>query len=300
MNIFILILIFATYAQTWNLLAGFTGIVSLGHYGIFGVGAYAYGLLAYYFNLNMLFGFVAGGVSSIILGLVAGIISLRIRGAYFALATLAIAEAVRLIVLNLEFTRGGLGVPIKLPPSFNIGNFIVDFHSKIPYYYIALIMTFITFYLANTLIISRHGFKLSMIKEDEVAAASIGLNVFKVKLLVVILCSFICGIAGAFYAQYLQYIDASTDPGGVLSPAMGFDAILITVSGGLGTICGPIFGSVIRVLLSEVFRVYLKFAYGVDQVIFAALLIVIMIFLSKGVWGSFKEKFLPRLKMFRV
>jgi branched-chain amino acid transport system permease protein len=297
MHILIIILIFATFGQTWNMLAGFAGQLSLGQHLFFGIGAYTFALIIYYvdwFKTNPWPALFLGGLLSMLIGLPIGIICFRLRGAYFALSTLAASEVMRLIILNAQFTFAGQGVVIPSPPTVQLGIFTIDFRSKIPYYYIALIIMLAVFYLVNLINRSRIGFKLLTIREDEDTAATLGISPFKMKVFALIVSTSLAGITGALYAQYISYIDALTDPGGVLAPWTGLDAILISLIGGIGTVLGPIFGAIIRMGLGELLRVIFGWATGIDLLTFGLLLMFIVLFLRKGIWGFVKERMQAR------
>lgn len=293
MHILVVILIYATLGQTWNILAGFAGQVSLGHNAFFGVGAYTLGLLVYYldsFKASPWPALFVGGFLSLLVGLGIGAVCFRLRGAYFALSTLAASEVVRLIILNSDFTLGGLGIVIPAPPTIQLGIFAIDFRTKTPYYYISLIIMLVVFYVTQALVKSRFGFKLLTIREDEDAASTIGVSPFTMKLLAISISTFIAGILGALYAVYISYIDATPDPGGVLSPMTGLDAILVGLIGGIGTVLGPLIGAIIRIGLGELLRVYFGRVAGADLLTFGLILVLCIMFLRKGIWGSVMER----------
>lgn len=296
MHILIVVLIFASLAQSWNMLAGFAGQPSLGHNVFFGIGAYTLGLLVYYidfFKANPWIALILGGfVSAFLIGLPIGTICFRLRGIYFAFATLVSSEIIRIIILNSEFTLAGLGVIIPVPPPIQFGDFVINFRSKIPYYYIVLALTFIIFISTHLIVKSHIGFKLLTIREDEDAALSIGVNSFKAKLFAMLVSSFFAGIAGALYASYMSYIDPSPDPGGVLSTATGLDVIIVGILGGIGTVVGPLIGALIRYPLGEYLRVTFGFTAGLDLMIFGIILVVIIILFPGGVWKFISEKIL--------
>jgi len=290
MHVFIVVLTFAIFAQAWNILAGFAGQISLGHQAFFGLGAYVSALLVYYLNLNPWSTLIIAGIFTSIFSIFFGAISFRLRGPYFLLTTFSLAEIIRLIILNIpEVTRGALGIIIPVPQPVNIGGFLVNFRSKLPYYYIALTILFLTFFWAKKIDESDYGFKLKMLREDEDAAASLGVNTFRVKLFALMISTFISGLIGAFYAQYILYIDPSSDPGGVLSPRTGFDAILICTLGGRGTILGPLIGAFIRYGLGEWIRITFGMVAGLETIVFGVFLVIIIVFMPQGIWFHFEK-----------
>ncbi|MEM0049674.1 MAG: branched-chain amino acid ABC transporter permease [Candidatus Bathyarchaeia archaeon] len=292
-HILTLVLLFAAFSQTWNLLAGYAGQPSLGHAAFFGTGAYTTGILTFYlafFKENPWPALFIGGIIGATIGLAIGAICFRLRGPYFALATLATAEVIRLLVLNSEFTRGGLGIVIPSPPPVSFFSFTIDFHEKLPYYYILLAIAIVLFSLMYIISKSRYGLMFQAIREDEDAAMALGVNAYRIKLLAMFICSFASGFIGALYALYITYIDPSMDPGGVLSLFTSIDPVLITIIGGAGTIIGPLIGSFIRIGVGEYLRITLGFRAGMDLILFGAIFMIIFFFARKGIWGFVKEK----------
>ncbi len=293
LHVVILIIIFATLAQSWNLTAGYAGQSSLGHAAFFGMGAYTVGILTLYiefFRLSPLSGFILGGVIGSLIGLAIGFICFRLRGPYFALATLATTEVIRLIVGNTAFTGGALGISIARSQPLITPLFVIEFTEKLPYYYISLILMIASFYVVYVLSKSRYGLLLQSIREDEDASNSLGVNSFRLKLLAIFISSFIAGVAGGLYAVYISYIDPSMEPGGVLTLFTSIEPILITIIGGAGTILGPLIGSLIRVGVGEYLRVLFGWRAGMDLVVFGALFIIIFFLARKGIWGLLKAK----------
>ncbi|MEM1586899.1 MAG: branched-chain amino acid ABC transporter permease [Candidatus Bathyarchaeia archaeon] len=292
-HVLTLVLLFAAFSQTWNLLSGYAGQPSLGHAAYFGIGAYTMGLLTFYtefFKVNPWPALFIGGITGALIGLAIGAICFRLRGPYFALATLATTEVIRLLVLNSEFTRGGLGIIIPSPPPTSLLSLTIDFHEKLPFYYISLVIAIVIFSLIYAISKSRYGLMFQAIREDEDAAMTLGVNAYRIKLLAMFICSFASGFIGALYAIYISYIDPSMEPGGVLSLFTSIDPVLITIIGGAGTIIGPLIGSFIRIGAGEYLRVTFGFKAGMDLILFGAIFMIIFFFARKGIWGLIKEK----------
>lgn len=293
MHILILMLMFATLAQSWNLIAGYAGQSSLGHAAFFGMGGYTLGVLVFYteyFRVSPWPALIVGGFVSSLIGLAIGAICFRVRGPYFALATLASTEVIRLIVMNTGFTQGAMGISIPRPSPISTPFFVLDFTEKLPYYYISFVVMIVSFAIVWYLSKSRYGLLLQSIREDEDAASTLGVNPFRIKLLAIFVSSFIAGVAGALYAVYIAYIDPSMEPGGVLSLFTSIEPVLITTIGGAQTIIGPMIGSLIRIGLGEYLRVSFGFRAGMDLVVFGAIFIVIFFLARKGIWGLVKMK----------
>jgi branched-chain amino acid transport system permease protein len=290
-QVLVLILIFATLAQAWNLLAGYTGQPSLGHATFFGSGAYTLALLTFYvgfFRYNPWPAIFIGGFIASIVGLAVGALCFRLRGPYFALATLAITEVIRLIVANTDFTQGALGVVVPTPPKVETPLFTIDFTEKLPYYYIALAIMLVSTYVVYAISKSRYGLMLQSIRDDEDATVSLGVNTFRLKMMAIFISAFMAGAAGALYAVFISYIDPSLDPGGVLTLFTSIDPILMTIIGGVGTIIGPIIGAAIKVGLGEYLRVTFGWKAGLDLVVFGAIFIAIFFVARRGIWGVVK------------
>jgi len=293
LHIIILILLFSALAQSWNLLAGYAGQPSLGHALFFGMGAYTSGLLTLhteYFKINPWPSLILGGFVGALLGIAIGAVCFRLRGPYFALATLAATEVARLIVMNSEFTNGAVGITIRVPPPITTPFFTIDFTEKLPYYYFSLVIVIISFYVVYILSNSRYGLLLRSIRDDEDAAMTLGVNSFRLKLFTMFISGFIAGTVGALYAIYISYIDPALDPGGVLTLFTSIEPVLITIIGGAATIIGPLIGSVIRIGVGEYLRVLFGWRAGMDLIFFGLIFLIIFFLARKGIWGVVKSR----------
>lgn len=257
---------FALIASGWNLLAGYAGQFSMAPATFAMIGAYTTGLLAYHWHVPPRIGIPAAVVASGVVGLVLGRIVLRLRGPYLALTTLSFAEIMRLVVGNsYDFTRGdlGLGVPGLLA-------------SRVAFYYVflgALVVVQVGLFL---LLRSQAGFYLRAIRDDEVAAASRGVNTVLWKTVAFAVSTAVAGLAGALYAHFSQLV----------SPELGLVGqtglvISMVVIGGMGSLVGPIAGAFLVYLASEALRA----AGGVQLIVFAALVILFARFFREGLWG---------------
>jgi branched-chain amino acid transport system permease protein len=250
LNIFLLIFLFAYWGQCWNILGGYAGQLSLGHAGYVGVGAYTSSLLYVNFGLSPWIGMVAGMGLAGLFGFIIGSLSFRYRlsGPFFALATIAFAELIRLTTQHLEFTGGALGVLIPLS-----GDSFWDFQftEKAPYYYISLAMMIAVTALVFWISRSRLGYHLHAVRQDEQAAAAIGIDTTRTKLIATTLSAALTGAGGTFYAQYTQYIV----PDDIITVALSVEIILRTIFGGSATVFGPIVGSFVLTPVAEATRV---------------------------------------------
>jgi len=293
LHVMVLIFLFAALAQSWNLLAGYAGQPSLGHALFFGMGAYTTGILTLhtqYFKINPWPSLILGGFVGALLGVALGAICFRLRGPYFALATISATEVVRLIVMNSEFTGGALGITIRVPPPISTPFFTIDFSEKLPYYYITFILMIVFFYVVYSISNSRYGLLLRSIRDDEDAAMTLGVNAFRLKLFTMFISGFMAGVLGALYAIYISYIDPSLDPGGVLTLFTSIEPVIITIIGGAATIIGPFIGSVIRIGVGEYLRVIFGWRAGMDLIFVGFIFLLVFFLARKGIWGLIRSR----------
>ncbi len=250
LNVFLLIFLFGYWGQCWNILGGYAGQLSLGHAAYVGVGAYTSTLLYVNFGVSPWIGMVAGAGIAGAFGFFIGFLSFhyRLSGPYFALATIAFAELVRLSVLHLEFTGGSLGVLIPLSDD-SFWKF--QFTDKAPYYYIALAMMVAVTALVYWIARSRLGYYLHAVRQDEHAAAAIGIDTTRYKLIATTLSAALTGAGGTFYAQYAQYIV----PDDLIAISLSVEIILRTIFGGAATVFGPVIGSFLLTPIAEATRI---------------------------------------------
>lgn len=251
-------------AVSLNLITGFTGQFSLGHAGFMSIGAYACALitLRYPSVLGFIAGVLVGASMAALVGAVVGLPTLRLRGDYLAIATLGMAEIIRVVFLNLDITNGAAGL------------------SGIPQYVNWLwlfIFTAGTVVLITNFINSSHGRACISMREDEIAAEAMGINSTKYKVTAFVLGAFFAGIAGALHSSYFYFI--KPDMFGFLK---SIDILVIVVFGGLGSISGSIIAAILLALIST----YLQSFPELRMVIYSVMLVVIMIFRPQGLMGS--------------
>ncbi|MFH0788333.1 MAG: branched-chain amino acid ABC transporter permease [Pseudomonadota bacterium] len=288
-HLMILILMWVIIGSSWNLLAGYTGQVSFGHAAFFGIGAYTAGILNTKLGLSPWWGMLFGGWSAVILGILIGYLCFRLRGPYFALATLASGEILRLVANNwVDFTEGMVGIMI-----------IQTFSSKLPYFYIALSIAAACVWTIHSVINSKWGYYFISIREDQDAAESLGISATFYKNISLIISAFFTGTVGAFYMNYMGFID----PGVVFSlHDISIQAILVGIIGGVATIWGPAVGALVMVVIQELFRTSL-FGMGPSWIshghalAFGILVVLTILFLSNGLvgdWNKIKKIFLRK------
>jgi branched-chain amino acid transport system permease protein len=267
-------------AVSLNLVTGFTGQFSLGHAGFMSIGAYCCAII----NLEMnstggfLWGTLVGALAATVVGILIGIPTLRLKGDYLAIATLGMAEIIRVIFLNLEITNGAAGL-----------NGIPRFANWTWLYF----FTAITVLLINNFIRSSYGRACISIREDEIAAESMGINTTKYKVVAFAIGAFFAGVGGALYSSYFYFL--KPDLFGFLK---SIDILVIVVLGGMGSITG----SVIAAILLAVLTAFLQSFTAVRMIVYALLLVVIMIFRPQGLMGTkeIKDLFKFRKKDERI
>lgn len=283
MHILILVIMWSVIGMAWNLLGGYCGQVSFGHAAFFGVGAYTAGILYNKLGSSAWWGLPLSIVVVTIFALVIGYICLRLKGPFFALGTLAMGVILRVTAENLTtLTEGDLGIMLK-------ERTWVD---KIWYFYIILVIAIIAFYLVKVVIESKLGYYFVAIREDQDAAESLGINTTFYKTIALCLSAAITGLAGAFYTNYMGYID----PKIVFAlHDISIVTIMVVMVGGVATYWGPFVGAIIMVFLAELIRTIPKLG-AAHHTFFGVLLILIIIFLPNGITGDTQK--LKRLLRF--
>jgi branched-chain amino acid transport system permease protein len=282
-NIAILILMAAQTGVAWNILGGYAGQVSLGHVAFYGIGAYTSTLLFAQFGVNPWLGMLSGGVVAALVSLLVGWPCFRLKGHYFTMATIAVAEIVQVIFTNWDFAGAAVGLTI---PMDRQGWSAFVFASKLPYYYIALGLLVLTL-LANFAIERSYlGYYFRAIKDEPDAARSLGVQLGKYKQIAFVASSFLTALGGSFYAQKELYID----PPSVLGTGLSIKMALVSILGGIGSLSGPVIGAAVLTTIDEVTRsAFGGSGRGTDLVIYAALIIVIAVYYPTGVVGWFRN-----------
>lgn len=287
-HVMIMALLYGFLAAAWNILGGFVGYVSFGHALFFGMGAYTVAVLGKNFAVNPWLGFVTCaligmGVASIIAfpSFQAGL-----KGHYFAIATWAVAEVVRVLFMNWMYVGGATGIMIPLTDPKLI-NFQYQ-TAKIPYYYIILAMLVLQTSFIFILKKSKIGFYFRAINSNEKAAESIGIDTTYYKHLAYYISAALVAMGGAFFAQYQLYFDPPT----VFDVSVSMKMILPAILGGVGTISGPLIGAAIMIPLEQFLRAYLGGAGGgINFIIFGTLIVVVVVFRPKGMMDFISKLF---------
>lgn len=309
LHMMILIFINVTVGSAWNIIGGYTGQYSVGHAAYFGAGAYTVMMLLQFRQVAPWWGVWAGAAVSVLVALIIGSICFRLRGPYFVLASIAVAEIFRVSALNLkDITNGAEGILVtEIPPLVIGGRLITDWVSKVPFYYAGLSFALIVILVSWLVRRSKLGYFFQAIREDQDAAHSLGISLTLYKNAALILSAIFTALAGSLYAIYVGFIDPST----VLGLDLSVQIVMIAIIGGIGTIGGPIVGALVLVPLAEALRsnvitdaliriglvseesaagAFLKEHLSQAHVlIYGILVVIVILFMPEGVLGFAKK-----------
>jgi len=292
LHLFIMIFMHAVMAQSWNVIAGFSGQISLGHGAFFGIGAYAtsffymeYGITPW---ISIFFGMFISGFFAVLIG----IPMLRLSGHYFAIATLLIGISFQVVFQRWDLVGAASGLWVTMTPEDSW--IALQFHkSKLPYYYIFLVFFLISFFAVWVLSRSKLGYRLRAVRDDPQAALSLCINVSNYKIIAYVISAMIMAPMGSLFAQYILIID----PDRVFNIEISIIVLLITVLGGIGNVWGPIIGASILIPISEYSRIYLGGTGGaVDLILYGLILMIICVFRPNGLISFIPKDILERKK----
>jgi branched-chain amino acid transport system permease protein len=258
-NLFML----AALAESWNIIGGFTGYASFGNVAFFGIGAYTTGVLLTVADVPFALALPAGGLLAMLFAALIGVPILRLKGHYFAIATLGVAETMREIVYNLGITGGGSGLTMPITKS------------PLPFFYLMLgilaAATAVNWWLSA----SRFGYGLIAIREDEDAAAAMGINTALYKTIAFAMSGGFAGLVGGVFAYWITFID----PEGVFKVITTIQMIIMAVFGGMGTVVGPLLGALVLASISEVLSTHLV---SLAELSNGVIVILVVLFMPKG------------------
>ena len=292
LHILIMTGIFIIAAMSLNLLLGYTGQLSLGHVAFFGIGAYTSSLVSLGFEVHLLpawrvalepkpvwLGMLCGIGAAAVCGWVIGKVSFKVRGAYFVIVTVSFAEVIRLVALNwVELTQGPMA--LNNIPVLRLGIpgwFEFAFLRKPANYYLVLMVGIVAYVLIRRLVNSRAGRAMIALRENEPLAASVGIDVTAYLVLATFVSAGIAGAAGALYAHYVRIVDPD-----VFSFIYTVTMVIMVISGGKGTLTGPIVGGLIFGLLPETLRAF-SIPPEIQWVLYGVLMILVVYFLPEGI-----------------
>lgn len=247
----VLLFLAVLMGSAWNVIGGYAGQYSVGHSAFFGTGAYAAVLLWERFHLAPWWGLPVAMVCATAVALVVGSITFRLRGPYFVLASIAVAEIVRLAALHFRgLTHGAEGFVIADVPTLHLPGVEISFAGKRPFYYLTLLLAVLAVAVSRAVLHSRLGYQLLAIRDDQDAAHSLGIPLSRTKNLALGISAALTGMAGAVFVGYLRFID----PASAFGIDVSIQMVLICILGGIGTVEGPIIGAVLLIPVSEVLR----------------------------------------------
>lgn len=266
------IFLYITLGEMWNLLSGFTGMTSLGQQAFIGVAGYTVCVTSNYWGMPLGVGLLIGIIVSGVLSFILSFILFRMRGMYFAIATWVVAEAVCVWFKSWGFVNMGGGMSVKASP----------YPSTAAIYLMALTVCVIALVVVYLLLRTKTGLGLTAMRDDTDAASSVGVNIFKSKLLVYIIAAVFCALAGGvfFISKGTIYPDSGFDIGWTVA------LVFIVIVGGIGTVAGPIVGAIIYVFLDE----YLAHYPGWSNIILGFIAILVILFLPDGIMGTLQKK----------
>jgi len=280
LDICIRVLLFSFIGVAWNLMGGYAKQLSLGHAAYFGLGAYTSSLLLIDYDVSPWIGMLAGGVVAALASLPIGALCFRLRGPYFAIATIATAQVLMLLFLKFrDFAWGAEGITM---PNLGDAPLMMQFDGKAPYYYIALALLALGLLVTWWIERSWVGYYLVAIGEDEDAAEAVGVNAARIKRDIYMLSAFLTALAGTFYVQYIYFIDPNT----AFSFNVSVEAALVSIVGGIGTLWGPVLGTVLLETTSALLQSWLGSGRGgVQLTIYSLILMAVILWRPTGLIG---------------
>jgi branched-chain amino acid transport system permease protein len=283
MNVVILTILFAFAAQSWNILGGYCGQVSLGHGLYFGLGAYVTFVLLSKFSVSPWIGIPAGGLLSALLAYAISWPFARMKGHYYTIATIVVAEAALVLITNWEFVGGALGIQLPYGPdswaTLQFGR------NKNPYFYVALSLAMSAWLICWFIEDSRAGYWWRAVTSNPEAAQSLGVNVLRSKMAASAVSGALTAVAGGIYGLFVSYIDPSSVMGFQISLLIALPSVL----GGIGTLWGPALGALILIPIGEVTRSYAGgTGSGLNLAIYGVLLLGISLLRPEGLVSLFR------------
>lgn len=275
-DIAVMTFLWAGLATSWNLYSGYCKRLSIGHAAFLGIGAYTSTLLYLNFGISPWIGMLAGGAISAVAALILGGTTLRLKGTFFVLSTIAFAEILKVMTItSKEITEGALGLMIPFQPSFM--NMI--YTGKIPYAILTWIYMIAVLFISVKLERSKLGYSLIALGENQEAAENLGVDSTKTMLVAFVMSAILTSFGGTLFAQYVMFIE----PTSVMSLSNSINFILLAIAGGLGTAFGPMIGSFILTPVSNLLRGYLAGVSGLHGLILGLVLIIVLLYRPDGI-----------------
>ncbi|AEC01351.1 branched-chain amino acid ABC transporter permease [Parasphaerochaeta coccoides] len=280
LRIAILCLMYCMLAVSLNLMSGILGQISFGHAAFWGIGAYTAAILAKNHGWNNVGVLIVAALVAGLFGLLLSLPVMHLKGYYFTITTMVFCQIVRVIEINwMSLTNGPLGI-MAIPKLQIFGQLI---KSQQAYYYLILILLSLTTFIVHKVIHARMGYAILAVRDDDLAAGAMGIHVFKYKVLAIVISSMLAGAAGGFYSVYTSYIDP-----GSFTNAVSNNMLVMVIFGGLGNIFGSFVGATLLTVLPEVLRGFSEYR----QLVFGALLVLLMLVRPEGIFGSVNFKYI--------
>ncbi len=277
-NIMTIVGIYSMITVGLTLLVGYAGQISLGHAAFFGIGAYGSGVLTTKFGIDPWLAMAAGAALSSVIAYLIGLPSLKLKGHYLAMATLAFGIIIYIFFKEADFLTGG---PSGLPDIPGISAFGFSFDTDLRYYFLVYAILMLEVIYSNNIMKSRIGRALKAIRDDEDAASATGVAVYRYKLKIFVISAFFASIAGSLYAYYLNFIDPSTFG---FFPSVKF--LIMVIVGGLGSLPGTIFGTWFMTFLDSE---WLSSIGSLTTLVYGIILLILLMFLPEGIAGQYRK-----------
>jgi branched-chain amino acid transport system permease protein len=285
LNILFMILLYAGLSGAWNIIGGFGGQLSLGHSAFFGIGAYTSSLLFVKCGIPPLLGIFAGVGTASILAALIGIPCFRLKGPFFSLATIAIAEVLQLLAVYFKkITEGSEGLSIPFQPSFHNLIFESRNHYALVGFVFMLLVLAVSYWIQN----SKLGYQLAALRDEDQAAETLGVNTLRAKMTAFWISGALTAVGATLFSQYILFLEPHSE----FSINVSVNLALISMIGGLGTCIGPVIGSFLLIPLQEFLRTWIGGKYqGLHFVIYGGLLIAVVMFMPQGIIAFFSKKY---------
>lgn len=265
--------IYIILTSSLNITNGYTGLFQFGHAAFYGIGAYTAAILSTRYGFSFLVTLPLGGIVAALVGAAIALPTLRLSGIFLALVTIGFQQITYLVIMNwIGLTRGPMGIPGIPPPSI-LG---YELMSNTGYYYLILVLVIIVIFLISRIVTSRVGRTFVAIREDELAAESVSIAIFRAKVMSFVIATFFAGIAGAFFAHHARFVSADS-----FRLEETFIILTMLIVGGMGSITGPVIGAVFLVVLPEVSRFLAEYR----GVVYGLIMIAVILFRPEGIAG---------------
>ena len=280
LHVFIMVYLYTIFGISWNILSGYAGQISLGHSVFVGIGGYTSSVLFVRYGISPWLGMPVGMAFAVAFGWLIGKPCFRLSGRYFAIATLAVVQIAYVVVTRWDFVGGAVGIFF---PFREWGFWVFAFRGKVEYYYIALVMMILSFFVVLFIERSHIGYYLRTIREDEDVAKSLGIDVPKYKSIAMAFSTAIAAMGGTFLAQYILF----ADPDSLFM--LSVPIMLLAVMGGTGSFWGPLIGAGLLIPIQEYARIaWSGHGLAIDQLIYGLIIVVLVIMQPRGIVGIFE------------